>query len=127
MRISSAGCPSLTTVSTPSTPLSESFRRKNSSTFSASGNVHFTAHINAKGKGVGLITGAKYEWNEAINESVNFDGSDGATYTGTFTQRFRLIGQGRVPDRFMNALFHMTVNANGEVTSFKSEFEDTCP
>jgi hypothetical protein len=98
-----------------------------SSTVTPSGRVSGTFHINAKGKGVGLVTGAKYEWNDAINESFSFDSEDGAPFTDTFTQNFRLIGQSDVPDRRINVRFHITINANGEVTSFKFEFSDTCP
>jgi hypothetical protein len=102
------------------------FHLKTSSTVTPSGRVNGTFHINAKGKGVGQSTGAKYEWNDAINESFGFD-ADFAPFTNTFTQRFRLIGQGGVPDRRIDVTFHITVNANGEVTSFKSEISDTCP
>jgi hypothetical protein len=98
-----------------------------SSTVTPSGRVSGTFHINAKGKGVGQTTGAKYEWNDAINESFSFDSEDGAPFTDTFTQSFRLIGQSNVPDRRINVRFHITVNANGKVTSFKFEFSDTCP
>jgi hypothetical protein len=97
-----------------------------SSTVAPSGRVSGTFHINAKGKGVGLVTGAKYEWNDAINESFSFDSRDGAPFTDTFTQSFRLIGQSDVPDRRFDVRFHVTVNANGEVTSFRFEFSETC-
>ena len=96
-------------------------------TVAPSGQLSGDFHINAKGMGVGLTTGAKYEWNDAINDSFHFDTRDGAPYTETFTRSFRLIGQGGVPDRRFNVRFHVTVNANGVVTSFKFEFFDTCP
>jgi hypothetical protein len=102
------------------------FHLKVSSTVTPSGRVNGTFHINAKGKGVGQITGANYEWNDAINESFGFD-ADFAPFHDTFIRRFRLIGQGGVPDRRFNVTFHITVNANGEVTSFKFEISDTCP
>jgi hypothetical protein len=95
---------------------------KDTATFAQNGSVHLTFHINAKGKGVGQVTGVKYEWNDAINESPNI----APPFTNTWTRRFRLIGQGQVPDRFLDGIFHVTVNANGEVTSFKDEFTDTC-
>ena len=89
--------------------------------------TNISAVVVEKGMGVGLTTGAKYEWNDAINDSFHFDTRDGAPYTETFTRSFRLIGQGGVPDRRFNVRFHVTVNANGVVTSFKFEFFDTCP
>ena len=102
------------------------FHFKVSSTVTPSGRVEGTFHINAKGKGVGQSTGANYEWNDAINDSFGFD-ADFAPVTETFTRRFRLIGQSTVPDRRFDVTFHITVNANGEVTSFKFEISDTCP
>lgn len=103
------------------------FHTKISSTVTPSGRVSGTFHINAKGKGIGQTTGAKYEWNDAINESFAFDSNDGASFTDTFTRSFRLIGQGNVPDRRFDVTFHVTINANGEMTSSKLQVSDTCP
>jgi hypothetical protein len=102
------------------------FHLKVSSTVTPSGRVQGTFHVNAKGKGVGQTTGAKYEWNDAINESFGFD-ADIAPAHDTFTRRFRLIGQGGVPDRRFDVIFHITINAKGRVTSFKFDISDTCP
>jgi hypothetical protein len=102
------------------------FHLKVSSTVTPSGRVNGTFHINAKGTGVGQTTGAKYEWNDVIQESFGFD-VDVAPAHDTFTRRFRLIGQGGVPDRRFDLIFHITINANGEVTSFKFDVSDTCP
>jgi hypothetical protein len=102
------------------------FHLKVSSTVTPSGRVNGTFHINAKGTGVGLTTGAKYEWNDVIQESFGFD-ADEAPIHDTVTRRFRLIGQGGVPDRRFDVIFHITINANGKVTSFKFDVSDTCP
>jgi hypothetical protein len=75
---------------------------------------------------VGQSTGAKYEWNDVIQDSFGFD-ADFAPFHETFIRRFRLIGQGAVPDRRFDVTFHITINANGEVTSFKFDVSDTCP
>ena len=102
------------------------FHVKISTTVSRSGQVTLTFHINAKGKGTGQTTGAKYEWNDVIQDVLHFDGNDGFPATETFRQRFRLIGQGRVPNRVVNIDFQFTVNANGTQTQFRFKFVDAC-
>jgi hypothetical protein len=44
----------------------------------------------------------------------------------TLVERFRLIGQGTIPDEFLDGLFHLTINSNGEVTVEKVEFRAAC-
>ena len=79
-------------------------------------------HINAKGKGVGDWTGAKYEWNDAINETLHL--AAGETYSGH--QRWRIIGQGGASDFYLNVSIHLTINANGQVTVDYGDFEAEC-
>lgn len=88
----------------------------------ASGNVSFRYHINAKGKGVGLISGAKYEWNDSIND--NFNGALGVTET--FTQVWKVIGQGQASDFKLKQNFHITVNPNGDTTVLRGDFSAEC-
>ena len=102
------------------------FHVKTSTTVSTSGQVTLTDHINAKGKGTGQTTGAKYEWNDVIQDVLHFDGNDGFPATETFRRRFRLIGQGQVPNRVVNIDFQFTVNANGTETQFRFKFVDVC-
>lgn len=80
--------------------------------FSDNGKIHYKFHINAKGTGVGLSSGTTYQWNDSINESANL--SPGESYT--FTQTWNMIGQGDAPNLRIKARFHVTVNANGELT-----------
>ena len=96
-------------------------------TESASGQLLFAFHLNAKGKGTGQTTGAKYQWNDVIHDVANLDGNDGFPLTVNFRQRFHLIGQGRVPNRIVKVDFQFTVNANGTETQFKFKFVDPCP
>ncbi len=92
-------------------------------TVTPSGRRHFRFQLNANGTGVGLTTGAKYQWNHAINEGFSVDENDGLPYTYTWVNRVRLIGQGQVPDRYYDFILHVTINANGEETV--SKFEET--
>ncbi len=102
------------------------FHIKTSATVSTSGQVTLTFHLNAKGKGTGQTTGAKYEWNDLIQDVLHFDGNDGFPATETARQRFHLIGQGQVPNRVVNVDFQFTVNANGTETQFSAKFVDVC-
>jgi hypothetical protein len=88
---------------------------------SVNGNYHYKYHINAKGTGVGA-SGAKYQWNDAINYS--FSANAGTTYT--FTQTWSLIGQGAAPNLKMSVTYHFTINANGELTAYVDNYRFTC-
>lgn len=93
-----------------------------SENIAANGSFHAKYHINAKGTGVGLSSGATYQWNDSINES--FNGNVGETYT--FNQSWKIIGQGQAPNFKLNDHFHITINANGDVTAIVSDFSAEC-
>ena len=99
------------------------FHIKVTETISRSGNFHFTFHINAKGTGVGQTSGDTYQWNDNIVEVVN----DAALpITVTALQTWKLIGKGAAANFVLKQRFHVTVNANGEVTALHDTFEVTC-
>jgi hypothetical protein len=93
-------------------------------TDSPSGNEHFRFHINAKGTGVGATSGATYQWNDAINDTENFNGESGVVISAP--QTTALVGQGGVSDIHFRVRFHVTVNANGELTVLIDQFEAIC-
>lgn len=98
-----------------------------SENFSGNGNQHFRFHINAKGKGIGLASGAKYEWNDAINDHLNLtQEGDGCCGNRTITQRLRIIGQGQAPNFLLNFSIHITGNANGDFTVDNFDFSADC-
>ncbi|HKU68960.1 MAG TPA: hypothetical protein VJP85_14400 [Candidatus Baltobacteraceae bacterium] len=45
---------------------------------------------------------------------------------GTFVNNFRIIGQGRAANYMIHENLHVTVNANGAVTSAFDDFKATC-
>ena len=92
------------------------------STASPSGNTSDRFHINAKGIGIGATSGATYQWNDAINQTVNFRGEQPVIAAAQTT----LVGQGGVSDIRFRARFHVTVNANGDLTVLIDEFEAIC-
>jgi hypothetical protein len=75
---------------------------------------HIGTHFDAGGvKGVGQTTGAKYSTNDVFNLDLNL----AAGANETVGEDFHLIGQGQVPNFVLHTLFHITINANGDVTS----------
>jgi hypothetical protein len=78
------------------------------------GREHFRFHINAKGTGVGRLTGARYQWNDRLFDISNIAPAE----TGTFTlnDKARLIGQGSAVNTEIATRIKITVNAQGGVT-----------
>ena len=80
-----------------------------------SGKEQFRFHINAKGTGVGRLTGARYQWSDRLFDITNFAPSG----TVSFTQNdyTRLVGQGSAVNTVV-VLFQikLTINAQGAVT-----------
>lgn len=93
---------------------------------SNSGQVNVKFHINAKGKGVGVFSGAKYEWNDNLKTSENFDANDGAPYVFSDYGYLRLIGQGPAANHQGRYQFHITFDANGVLRSVIDNFEFEC-
>jgi hypothetical protein len=85
------------------------------STFTSSGNVHFKSHFQPQGlKGIGLLTGTKYEATGVSQVEINYDGP--VPHTESYINNFRLIGQGRNSNFLVHEIFHFTINSNGDVT-----------
>ena len=89
---------------------------------SNSGQVNVKFHINAKGKGVGVFSGAKYEWNDNLKTSENFDANDGAPYVFSDYRYLRLVGQGPAANYQGRFHFHVTFDANGVLRAEHSNF-----
>lgn len=88
-----------------------------------SGGFHSKGHINATGVGVGLSTGATYNWNDAINFEENFRPPQG---TFTSQQSFLLVGRGDAPNLRLHSLFHVTVTPNGVANVTADNFTVEC-
>jgi hypothetical protein len=93
------------------------------STETGSGNISFTIHLNPQGiSGTGLTTGDTYQGMGAFT----LRGTLAPGETFTVTDVFQVIGPG--PDNNFSAhtTFHVTVNANGELTSEVNNFSVEC-
>jgi hypothetical protein len=102
-------------------------------TIGADGRVHQRWHASLHAMTAkGVITGAKYVVQEAINEGLNAD-ADAAPSTGRFIFKQHYIRSGELgglvedDDFYLWFHIHMTINSNGVPTVTKIESaEDTC-
>jgi len=94
-------------------------------TGSTSGNALFYAHFQPQGvTGTGLVTGDKYQ-GTGITQTTSTFGTQ-FPVTRTFENSFYLIGPGPNNNFKVHETFHVTVNANGDVTAFADNFTVTC-
>jgi hypothetical protein len=91
-------------------------------TFDGAGGVHVKQHINIQGQGSDPATGVRYAVNEALNDEFNAEVGQEETYT----IHYNLIAKGNAPNAYLFEDFHITVNANGGVTSYHDHFRIEC-
>lgn len=78
-------------------------------------NLRGKVHYQPQGiKGVGEVTGDKYQGTGVTQEE--FKGSFVKGYEITSVNNFRIIGQGSGNNFLVHTVFHITVNANGQIT-----------
>jgi hypothetical protein len=80
-----------------------------------SGNLQRVFHTNLIFHGVGAVTRAKYSINHTLNQHIKSSGNGSGNEN--FTLHFNVVAQGSVPDIPFRVVIHVTVNANGDVTS----------
>jgi hypothetical protein len=87
------------------------------------GGFHSKFHFQPQGiSGTGLITGDKYQATGVTQGT--FNGKVG--FEETFVNNFKIIGQGPGNNFLIHENFHITVNANGEVTALVDNFKVKC-
>lgn len=87
-------------------------------TVDAQGGVHTRSHLNGSTTGVGEGSGAVYKHTVAINEVFHTIAAAPSEFT--FETHNHLISHGLLSNQIIHTIFHMTVNAEGEVTSLTS-------
>lgn len=95
-------------------------------TISDSGDFHLDASDNPQAvSGVGQITGAQYQGTGITRSDFT---QSGAVFpiTDNFVNNFRIIGQGPGNNFAVHDNLHVTVNADGTLTSFHDNFSFTC-
>lgn len=91
-------------------------------TSDGSGGFYDAIHRNIHATGAGLTSGTDYVLNAEINESEHFVGA--TNFTAVLEEVF--VSKGGLPNANVMIIEHMTINANGEVTSDKFDFNGNC-
>jgi len=87
------------------------------------GGFHIKEHFQPQGlSGVGLTTGDKYQATGVTQEEINLAAGE----EETFINNFRMIGQGPGNNFLIHETFHITINANGDVTTVQDNFSVEC-
>jgi hypothetical protein len=82
----------------------------------SNGGTHFKSHFQPQGiSGEGSVTGNKYQGTGVTQSHTNTHTS--LASETTFVNNFRIIGPGPGNNLLVHTTFHVTVNANGEVTA----------
>ena len=89
--------------------------------------AHIVSLVNEHLEGNGLTTGARYVADAMAHVDSNAD-IDPVTNTGeaTILISARINAQGSIPNTSEQQLVHVTVNANGNVTSTVNHFKIVC-
>lgn len=92
-------------------------------TVDANGTTHVKVHVQPQRlTGDGLTTGDRFQGTGVTQYQEKF----GGTNTFTYVNNFRMIGQGAGNNLLVHENIHVTVNANGEVTSNHDNLSIEC-
>ena len=91
-----------------------------------SGGVHITFQFRSDFTAVGLTSGQTYTGHDSTNQTVNFSGFNSQNEV-TFSQVNHVNTSGGQNNLFIKESYHITVNANGDITAFTpDEFNFFC-
>lgn len=94
-------------------------------TFSGSDNFTLIQHIQPQGvTGVGLTSGAKFNLTGIDRQTTQVAGP--LPFVLSYVNRYHIVGTGQAPSFMVQQTFHVTVNANGEITSKPGKLEAVC-
>jgi len=89
--------------------------------------TRYKFHFQPQGmSGVGEDTGDKYQATGVTQTVVKAQVAPGEQYQETFVNNFRIIGAGPGNNYLVHEVFHVTVNANGEVSVEFDHFTVEC-
>ena len=87
------------------------------------GGIHAGAHFQPQGiRGFGQTTGDKYQGTGVTQNEFNAT----VGVEETVINNFRVIGQGTGNNFLVHETFHITINANGDVTAFVDNLSVDC-
>lgn len=84
-------------------------------TIDSNGGIHTTFKFVSHYHGTGLVTGDMYVANHTHTEVVNVRPGD-LPFTETLVEHVKLTGTGQASDLRIRETYHITVNANGQVS-----------
>jgi hypothetical protein len=91
-----------------------------------SGGYHIKWHYQPQGlTGEGQTTGDKYQAT-GVTQGQDNVAADMFPYESTYVNNFRIIGQGKGNNYLVHENIHVTINANGEVTSEHDNWNVDC-
>lgn len=94
-------------------------------TATPSGGFVFSAHFQPQGvKGVDLVTGTKFIATGLTRDIVVVSPAGG--FTETFVNQFHIQATTGEESFIVSQVFHITANANGDITAFVDNFRATC-
>jgi len=88
------------------------------------GGYHVVAHAQLQGSGIGNITGDKYQVMSVGKHNQNT--KPPYPYEETNVYSFSIIGKGPGANYLVHGLWHMTINANGNITSQFGNWTSQC-
>ena len=95
-------------------------------TVSDSGHATTVSHLNQNLQGISA-DGTQHVMNQQLQETITVDVSDGSPFTQTFVIHSNLNNNDpNVPQLHIRALFHATINANGEITAVQFQLKEEC-
>lgn len=101
--------------------LSGALHYKVDETFDSAGGLQFKIQMQPQGvSGVDLTTGVKYQGNGGTQTMEIFTANGAVSLTSV--NNFRIIGQGPDNNYTVHENFHVTINANGDVTAAIDNF-----
>lgn len=95
-------------------------------TTTGSGRVNVGAHVTLDLTGVGATTGAKYVAHAEENVTFNNETFTNGAVVESFLINQVIVAQGNAPNFYATDSGHITINANGEVTSSSFDNETRC-
>jgi hypothetical protein len=87
------------------------------------GGFHLQIHQETHGTGVGITSGNEYVINDVANQELN---TKSLQLEENVVEDSLLISQGPAPNEIVRLSTHFTVNANGDITVFRTSFEIEC-
>jgi hypothetical protein len=96
-------------------------------TFSAHGGYLSTYQQNLQDvSGIGLLTGARYRLIDSYHSDINWSSFFDAELRATYTDNFRLVGQGPAANTIVTTLSHVTITNSQGITAFVDHFTAQC-